>query len=61
MENQNLRRVARRHGKPRRPALERGDAFLEHGGRRIADARIDVAKGLQPEQRSGVIDAFKHV
>ena len=61
MEHQNLRRVAGRHGKSRRAAFERGDALLEHGLGRIADARIDVAEGLQAEQRSGVIDAFEHI
>ena len=60
MKNQNLRGVAGSDCKPRRAAFERGDPLLEHGIGRIADARIDVAEGLQPEQRGGVIDAFEH-
>ena len=60
MKNQNLRRVAGCDRKPGRAAFERRDPLLEHGIGRIADARIDVAEGLQPEQRSGVIDAFEY-
>ncbi len=61
MENQKLRRVARCHRQARRAAFERGDALFEHRIGRIADARIDVAEGLQAEQRGGVIDAFEHI
>src|SRR4029077_7565657 len=61
MEHQNLRRMAGRDREPRGAAFERGDQLLEHGIGRIADARIDVAEGLQPEQGSGVIDAFEYV
>ncbi len=60
MKNQNLRRVAGSDRKPCRAAFERSDPLLEHGVGRIADARIDVAEGLQPEQRGGVIDAFEY-
>ena len=41
-------------------AFERGDALLQHRVGRIADARIDVAEGLQPEQRGGVVDVVEH-
>jgi hypothetical protein len=37
------------------PALQRGDALLEGRHRRVADARIDVAEGLQVEQAGGVL------
>ena len=61
MKRQHLRGVTGGDRKPRSAAFERGDAFLEHGSGRVADARIDVAEGLQPKQRCGVIDAFEHV
>ncbi len=41
-------------------AFERGDALFQHGAGRIADAGIDVAEGLQAEQRSGVLDVVEH-
>ena len=61
MEHQDLRGMAGRHGKPRGAAFKRGDALLEHRGGRIADPRVDIAEGLQPEQRGRMIDAFEHV
>ena len=42
-------------GERRRAAFERGDALLEHRLRRVHDAGVDVAEGLQPEQRGGVV------
>ena len=51
--------MSRRHGKRCRAALERGDALLEHGIGRVCDARIDIAKRLQAEQRGGVIDVVE--
>ena len=41
-------------------AFERGDALLQHGIGRIADAGVDVAERLQAEQRGGVIDVIEH-
>ena len=61
MENQYLRRVAGCDRQSCRAAFERGDALFEHRGGRIADARIDVAEGLQAKQRGGVIDALEHI
>src|SRR5208337_1081920 len=46
--------------KPGGAAFERRDTLLQHGIGGIADARIDVAEGLQPEQGRGVIDVFEH-
>jgi hypothetical protein len=46
--------------KSRGAALERGDALLEHGVGRIADAGVDVAEGLKADQRGGVIDVVEH-
>jgi len=61
MKRQNLRGVPGSDRKARGAAFQRGDALFEHGSRRIADAGIDVAEGLQAEQRRGVVDAFEHV
>ena len=41
-------------------AFERGDSLLEHRVGGIADAGIDVAEGLQPEQRRRMIDVLEH-
>ena len=41
-------------------ALEARDALLEHGDRRVGDSRVDVAEGLQVEQRRGVLDVVEH-
>jgi hypothetical protein len=61
VEGHHLRGVAGRSGKSRGAAFERGDAFLEHGRRRIADAGVDIAECRQPEQRGCVVDAFENV
>ena len=60
MEDQHLRGVARRDREAGGAALERRDALLQHRIGRVADARIDVAEGLQAEQRGGVIDVLEH-
>ena len=57
----HLRGMAGGDGEPRGAAFERGDALLQHRIGRIADARIDVAEGLQAEQRGGVVDVLEHV
>ena len=61
VKRQHLRRVSGGGRKAGGAAFERGDALLQHRGGRVADAGIDVAEGLQPEQRGGMIDVFKHV
>ena len=61
VERQELRGVTRGHRQRRRPAFERGDARLQHGLRRIGDARIDVTERLQPEQSRGVIGIIEDV
>ena len=61
MKNQHLRRVAGCRRKSRGAAFERGNALFEHRGGRVADPRINVAEGLQTEQRGGVIDAFEYI
>jgi hypothetical protein len=56
----HLRGVAGGDGQAGGAAFERGDALLQHGIGRIADAGIDVAEGLQAEQRRGVVDILEH-
>ena len=60
MHDQHLRRMAGGDSEPGRAALERRDPLLQHGAGRIADTRVDVAEGLQAEQRGGVIDVVEH-
>ena len=60
MHDNDLRGVPGSDRKPRGAALERCDALLQNRVGRIADARIDVAKGLQPEQRGGMIHVLEH-
>ena len=60
VEHQHLRGVAGGDREPRGAAFERGDALLQHGVGRIADAGVDVAEGLQAEQRGRVIDVVEH-
>jgi hypothetical protein len=60
VHDEELRRVARGDPERRRPALERRDPLLEHRDGRVADARIDVAEGLQPEQRGGMVHVVEH-
>ena len=52
--------MAGRDRERRRAALERRDALFEHRAGRIADARVDVAEGLQAEQRRRMIDVVEH-
>src|SRR5581483_1984374 len=47
--------LAGRAGKRRAAAFERGHALLEHRHRRVRDARIDVAEGLQVEKAGGMV------
>ena len=49
VHHDNLRGVTGGDRKAGGAALERGDAFLQHGAGRVADAGVDVAKGLQTE------------
>ena len=41
--------------------FQRGEPLLEHGGRRIGNARVDVAGAFQVEQRRGVVGILEHV
>ena len=48
-------------GGQRRPAiLDRGDALFERRHRRIGNARVDVAEGLQVEQARRVLGRIEH-
>ena len=60
MKRQHLRGVAGRDREAGGAAFERRDALLQHRVGRVADAGIDVAEGLQAEQRGGVIDVVEH-
>ena len=60
VHHDHLRGMAGGDGEPRGAALERGDALFQHGAGRIADAGIDVAEGLQAEQRGRVLDVVEH-
>src|SRR5438270_9370095 len=41
-------------------ALERSHTFLQHRIGRITDARVDVAEGLEAEQRGSMIDVLEY-
>jgi hypothetical protein len=61
VKDERLRRVPRGHGKRRCAALQGGNALLKYGLGRVHNARIDVAEGLEVEQRRGVIDVLEHI
>ena len=61
VEHDHLRGVTRGDGERRRAAFERGDALLQHGLGRAADARVDVAERFEAEQRGGVVDVVEDV
>ena len=56
----HLRGVAGGDRQARGAAFQRGDALLQHRVGGIADAGIDVAEGLQAEQRGGVVDVLEY-
>ena len=58
-QREHLRRHAGGRGERRAAAFERGDALLERRDRRIRDARVDVAEGLQVEQARRVVGASR--
>jgi hypothetical protein len=60
VHDQHLRGVAGGDRETGGAAFERGDALLEHGVGRIADAGIDVAERLQAEQRRRVVDVIEY-
>ena len=55
LEHHDLRGMARGHCKRGGAAFERGHALFQHRVGGVADAGIDVAEGLQAEQRGGVV------
>jgi hypothetical protein len=55
VEHDHLRGMAGGDRKRRRAAFKGRDALFQHRLRRVHDAGIDVAEGLQAEQRGGVI------
>ena len=60
MHHHHLGGVAGGDRQARGAAFERGDALLQHRVGRVADAGVDVAEGLQAEQRGGVVDVLEH-
>ena len=60
VHHDHLRGVAGGDREAGRAAFERGDALFQHRVGRVADARIDVAEGLQAEQRGRVFDVVEH-
>ncbi|MGY3626735.1 hypothetical protein ACVWWI_003666 [Bradyrhizobium sp. USDA 3686] len=55
LQHHDLRGMARGHRQRGRAAFECCDALFQHRVGGIADAGIDVAEGLQAEQRGGVV------
>ena len=43
------------------PALQAGDALLQHRDGRVGQARVDVAEIVQVEERGGVVDVIEHI
>ncbi len=60
LEGDELRGMAGADGERRGAAFQRGDALLQHAVGRVADAAVDIAERLQPEQRGGVVDIVEH-
>jgi hypothetical protein len=60
-DGEELRRLTRRRRHRRHAALEGGHPLLEHVGRRVHDAGVDVAELLQPEQPGGVVGVVEGV
>src|SRR5262249_1117470 len=60
MHHDDLGVVAGRNCQTRGAAFERSNTLLQHRVGRVADAGIDVAEGLQAEQRGGVVDVLEH-
>ena len=55
------RRLTARGGESADPAVQRGDAFLQHGGRRVGNARLDMPRALHVEERGGLVGVLKDV
>ena len=59
MKGDQLRRMARCQRQRRRPALEGGDARLQHRRGRVHDPGIDIAECPQREQVGGMLDILE--
>ncbi len=55
------RRLTARGGEGADPAVQRGDAFLQDGGRRVGDARIDMTRALHVEERGGLVGVLEDI
>ena len=60
LQHDDLRGVAGGDRERRGAAFQRRDALFQHGVGRVADAGIDVAERLQPEQRGGMVGIVEH-
>ena len=60
-QGDELRRHAARHRHRAGGVLQRRDALLEHRGRRVADAGVDVAVLLELEELRGGVGVVEHV
>jgi hypothetical protein len=60
VHHDDLRGMTGGDREPGGAALERRHPLLQHRRRRIADAGIDVAEGLQAEQRGRMVDILEH-
>ena len=60
VHHDHLRGMAGGDREPGGAALERRHPLLQHRRGRVADAGIDVAEGLQAEQRGRMVDVLEH-
>ena len=60
LQHHHLRGMAGSDRERRGAAFEGRDALFQHRVGRVADAGVDVAERLQPEQRGGVIGVVEH-
>src|SRR3546814_11565667 len=60
-EGEDLRGVAGGAAGAAAAAFQVGEALLQRRHRRVGEARVDEAEGLQVEQRGGVVDVVEHI
>ena len=59
-DGQVQRRLAAGGGDAAHTAFQRGHALFEHGGGRVADAAVHMARPLHVEERGGLLAALEH-
>ena len=60
VHGEELGRMPARHRQRRRAVLQRSDPLFQNRAGRVADAGVDVAEGLQAEERGGVVHVVEH-